>query len=614
MERSEPTLVPEWLRSTGSVTGGGNSGHHFAASSMHSDDHSLGHPTRNRSSRSIIDRDTPRSAFLDRTSSSNSRRSSTSNGSTKHPYSSFTRSHRDKNRDKDKERSAIGDLWDNDLSDPLGNILISRGEKDTLRRSRSMVSGKQSEVLTRKALNLKNGSSNNHNRGNDMPSGGSIVSGIQKAAFEKDFPSLRTDEKQEEPDIGRILSPILSTAVQSLPIGSSGLIGGEGWTSALAEVPKIIGSNSTGTSSIQQSAFATQSPGASSALAGLNMAETLSQAPSRARTTPQLPDKTQRLEELALRQCRQLIPMTPSMPKALVLNSSDKSKPKSAARTNDTNVAAKSAQQQTHSSQLATQSLRGEHVKSDAPKTSAGGKFLVLKPVWENGVSSTAKDVSSPTSNNVSKEANSQLAVAPSSPSAPVKSPKLSSVERKAATSIATLEKKPTLSQAQSRSDFFNLMRKKTSKNASFNLTDSGTSALSPTVEKSGEVAKEVNVPVSPCATENGSKVTSNGDTHDDVQTISDVGEKNLCLNGSTYPSEEEVRFLRSLGWEENAGEDEITEEEINAFFQECMKKKPSLKVCRGIQPKLAMLTESHASGSSRGSTELNSHKSESEA
>lgn len=36
MERSEPTLVPEWLRSTGSVTGGGNSNHHFPLSSSHS--------------------------------------------------------------------------------------------------------------------------------------------------------------------------------------------------------------------------------------------------------------------------------------------------------------------------------------------------------------------------------------------------------------------------------------------------------------------------------------------------------------------------------------------------------------------------------------------------
>lgn len=32
----------------------------------------------------------------------------------------------------------------------------------------------------------------------------------------------------------------------------------------------------------------------------------------------QVPDRTQRLEELAIKQSRQLIPMTPSMPKALV--------------------------------------------------------------------------------------------------------------------------------------------------------------------------------------------------------------------------------------------------------------------------------------------------------
>uniref|UniRef100_A0A5B6ZQJ9 Mediator of RNA polymerase II transcription subunit 1 n=1 Tax=Davidia involucrata TaxID=16924 RepID=A0A5B6ZQJ9_DAVIN len=574
MERSEPTLVPEWLRSTGSVTGGGNSAHHFASSSSHPDALSSAHSTRNRSSRSISDKDTPHSAFLDRTSSSNYHRSSSSNGCTKHPYSSFTRSHRDKNRDKEKERSVIGDLWDHDCSDPLANILHSRGENDTLRRSHSMVSRKSNEVLPRRTMDSKNGGSNNHNNSNGVLSGGSIVSCIQKVAFEKDFPSLGTEEKQGVPDIGRVSSPILSTAVQSLPIGSSGLIGGEGWTSALAEVPLIIGSNSLGTSSAQQSFVATPSSGASSAMAGLNMAEALSQAPSRARTTLQLPDKTQRLEELAIKQSRQLIPMTPSMPKASVLNSSDKSKPKTAARTSEIIVATKSVQQQPHSSQLANQSLRGGQVRSDAPRTSHTGKFLVLKPVWENGVSSTAKDVSSPT-NNASRVANTQLAVAPSAPSTPARSPntpKLSAVERKAGAlalnPLGTVEKRPSLSQAQSRSDFFNLMRRKTSTNASAVVPDSGAADLSPTLEKSGEVIKEVSAPVSHCETENGCEVTSNGDTCEEIQRFSDVGEKNSFLNGTVYPDEEEAAFLRSLGWEENAGEDELTEEEINTFYE----------------------------------------------
>lgn len=35
MDRSEPTLVPEWLRSAGSVGGAGNSAQHFASSSNH---------------------------------------------------------------------------------------------------------------------------------------------------------------------------------------------------------------------------------------------------------------------------------------------------------------------------------------------------------------------------------------------------------------------------------------------------------------------------------------------------------------------------------------------------------------------------------------------------
>ncbi|GMP47133.1 hypothetical protein CsSME_00015037 [Camellia sinensis var. sinensis] len=618
MERSEPTLVPEWLRNAGSVSGGGNSAHHFASSS-HSDVLSSARATRNRSSRSISDKDNPHSAFLDRISSSNSRCSSNSNGSSKHPYSSFSRSNRDKNRDKEKDRSGIGDIWDHSCFDPLEDILISRAEKDTLRRSRSLVCRKPCEVLPRRAVDLRNGGSmdlriggsNNYNSSNGVLSGGSLVSSIQKIAFEKDFPSLGTEEKEGVPDIGRVSSPGLSTAVQSLPVANTGLIGGEGWTSALAEVPTIIGSNSMGSSSVQQSVLAIP-PGASSPMTGLNMAEALSQAPSRAHTTPQLPDKTQRLEELAKKQSRQLIPVTPSMPKGLVL-SSDKSKPKTAARTGEAIVAAKSVQQQQpHSSQVANQSRSGQ-IRSDASRPSHAGKFFILKPVWENGVSSMAKDVSSLTTI-ASRVANSQLATAPVGPSTPLKSPnnsKLSTVEHKVAAlalnSGSTVEKRPSLSQAQSRSDFFNLMRKKTSPNTSAFLPDSGVAVISPTVEKSGEVVKGASALVSPCVTEDGSEVTSNGDTHE--------GEKNLCLNGAVYPDEEEAAFLRSLGWEENAGEDDgLTEEEINAFYEEYVKLRPTMKLCIGMQPKLSTLCESHVIGSGRASSELTASECETEA
>ncbi|KAM1180425.1 hypothetical protein ACFX13_019845 [Malus domestica] len=610
MERSEPTLVPEWLRSTGSVTGGGSSAHHFASSSSHSDVSSLANHLRNRTSKSITDFDTPRSAFLDRSSSSNSRRSS-GNGSAKHAYSSFNRSHRDKDREKEKERSNFGDHWDRDSSDPLGNIFTSRVEKDTLRRSQSMVSRKQTELLPRRAaIDSKSSGNSNHHNGNGLLSGVGV--GIQKVVFDKDFPSLGTEERPAAPDIGRVPSPGFSTAVQSLPVGSSALIGGEGWTSALAEVPStIIGSSSSGSFPVQPTVAATSSSGASTAMSGLNMAEALSQVPAKARTVPQLSIKTQRLEELAIKQSRQLIPVTPSMPKPSVLSSSDKSKPKAAARPGETNAPVKVGQQQP--SQLHNQSLRGGSVKSDAPKTS---KFLVLKPVWENGVSSSPKDVTSPTSN-ASRAANSPLAVAPPVASAPLRSPnhqKLSSVERKVAAldlkSGSTLEKRPSLSQVQSRNDFFKCLKNKTLMNSTITLPDSAPIISSPTMEKSGEITRELfSDPASPHTIENGALVTGNDDSSEDVQKFSDTGP-----SAAVYPDEEEARFLRSLGWEENSGDDGgLTEEEINAFYDQYMKSQPSLK-CRGMQPKLAVVSESPATDLGGAQSELRSTDSVSEA
>lgn len=231
------------------------------------------------------------------------------------------------------------------------------------------------------------------------------------------------------------------------------------------------------------------------------------------------------------------------------------------------NVATKSGQQQQQSSlQNVNQYLRGGNMKSDTPKT-AHGKFLVLKPVWENGVS-PSKDVTSPTNNSTSKAVNTQVAVAPPVVSAPSRSPnsqKVSALERKAAAldlkSGSTLERKPSLSQVQSRNDFFNLIKKKTLGNSSTVAPDSGPNISSPTSEKSGEETRETfSAPASPHTVENGAEVNGNGDSCKEIQRFSDVVELN----------EEEAKFLRSLGWDEDAGEDEgLTEEEINAFYEE---------------------------------------------
>ncbi|KAF8377004.1 hypothetical protein HHK36_030376 [Tetracentron sinense] len=833
MERSEPTLVPEWLKGTGSVTGGGSTTHHFASSSLHSDDHAVTLPTRNRSSVSTSDYDTPCSVLLDRTSSSYIRRSSSSNGSMMHDkdpsaysrsYSASTRCHRDRDWEKDpldygeKERSVLGDYRDRHYSDPSENVLTTRIEKDKSRHSQSKQSGKRGEVWPRRAaadLNIVNNS--NHNNGGRLLVGGSIVSGIQKAVFERDFPSLGAEERQGAPDIGRVPSPGLTTAVQSLPIGSSTVIGGDGWTSALAEMPVIIGSSSTGLSSVQQTALASSTPGAPSTMTGLNMAETLAQAPSRTRTTPQQSVDTQRLEELAIKQSRQLIPVTPSMPKpsvragclnpstykgtdleirskgqgkevtellraemkcsgdsesplnseggqgvgdpppdrdlvlswesslispelafliatdesclhkvvekekvpqvleiqeesifkvgtstagefaaflsfegwdleevnkdsdplvvltfslairlsllvrdpscfmgvktgacdkiislsrergdspvvghplSVVLNPSDKPKPKTAARTGEMSIATKTGQQQQlSSSHPVNHSLRGGPVRSDVPKTSHVGKLHVLKPARENGVFPTENDGSSPT--NASRIANNLLAVASTAPGP--NNPKLATAERKtavlAATQGSSLDKRLTMSQAQSRNAFFDLMRKKTSTNLSSAVPDPSPVLSSPILEKAGELIAEVATAISPQGSEapssdpsgvdgsagNRVHMTSNGNDCEESQRYLNNVEKHS--RPYAVGDEEEVAFLRSLGWDENAGEEEgLTDEEINNFYQECLKLRPSLKLCGDMQPKLLISLESHVGSSSHVSSGLTLSDSTSEA
>lgn len=301
------------------------------------------HNHKSRTSKISGDFDAPRASFLDRSHSTNTHRSSRSNGSAKHAYSSFSRSHRDRDREKEKDRLGFGDHWDHD-SDPLGHLLPTRIENDILRRSQSMILRRPGELLVKKgSVDLKNGDSSNHYSGNCKLAGNAAGAGIQKAVFEKDFPALGSEEKQGVSDIGRVSSSGLSTVVQTLPVGSSALIGGEKWSSALAEVPKSIASINMNSSSVQQNAIAGAGQGSLSATTGLNMAEALVQPPSRARTPPQVEIcvptviyhflfaplltntfcvqssvKTQRLEELAIRQSKQLIPVTPSLPKTLV--------------------------------------------------------------------------------------------------------------------------------------------------------------------------------------------------------------------------------------------------------------------------------------------------------
>ncbi|KAG2304425.1 hypothetical protein Bca4012_063464 [Brassica carinata] len=556
MDKGEPSLVPEWLRSSGHASGGGSSNHLRISSSSHSDSASLPHNSRNKNYRSKSDVDSVRSSFLDRSSSTNSRRGS-SNGSAKHPYSSFnfSRSQRDKDGSRDKDRVSHVDPWDLDTSIPLRNILIG-SDQDELRRSHSMVTRKQADHFSR---GLKNGgcSSSSYN-GNGILHGPSIGNSFLRTGFDKDFPSLGTEDKHGGQEVVRVSSPGLGSAVQSLPVGNSALIGGEGWTSALAEVPNVIDKACAGPLTSPKANVV--SIGSST---GLNMAEALVQAPARTLTPPQGSVKTQRHEDLAIKQSRQLIPVVPSGPKCSILNSSDKSKTKQMVRAGETCLAPSRNSQQHPSVPLGNvQSNPSGQIKLEK-------KLLVLKPGRETGVAAV-KESASPVCNSNGRPNSSQLMnTAQSTQSATVRSTN-SPREHKGITSFTmisgqTIEKKPSLAQTQSRHAFYSTLKQKTiSTNISTDPVSPTTTCVSSSVEEKVNRSKEL-VASDPSS----SQVTSG----------LEVPQRNIIgFEAADTPDEEEAEFLRSLGWDENNGKVEaLTEEEIKAFNEQYNKLRPSL-------------------------------------
>lgn len=235
-----------------------------------------------------------------------------------------------------------------------------------------------------------------------------------------------------------------------------------------------------------------------------------------------------------------------------VPGSADKSKqPKIAVRTNEMTASPKAVHPPIHSSHLANQSCAGQ-TRSD----SHVGKFLVLKPGRESFIAG-AKDVSMASSTPTASNVNSFM---------------VSTLENKSASlslsSKSSLEKKSSQFLTQSRSEFFNLMRKNSARGPVVR-SDSSLDVLSPSAETSGGNFREVNDTLNPCVLENGNQMICNGDRYEIAENIGNLsgdGGKSM----SVYPDEEEAAFLRSLGWEENGGEDEgLTEEEINAFYQE---------------------------------------------
>lgn len=231
-------------------------------------------------------------------------------------------------------------------------------------------------------------------------------------------------------------------------------------------------------------------------------------------------------------------------------------------------VASKAIHPQPHSSHPGNQS-RGGQIRSDSASNPQVGKFLVLKPGRES-VSVGAKDVSCATANangKVAKDGPVSVASSTATASISASNSMVSVLENKSAAlslgSKSSVDKRSSQSLAKSRSEFFNLMRRKTSVHAPAVQSNSSSDALSPSAVTTGENCKDG----TPCLLENGNnQMICNGHSY---ETTEKTGESSLSSHEPVYPDEEEAAFLRSLGWEENSGEDALTEEEINAFYQE---------------------------------------------
>ncbi|KAG0492451.1 hypothetical protein HPP92_005490 [Vanilla planifolia] len=549
MDRGEPTLVPEWYKGAScSSTGSSSSILNHHSWSSYPDEQSSGFSSRNKLLVSVFDQDSPRSFSFTERSSSSFRRGAVCNGSSgrdkdlpSRNYTSFGRSHRDRDRDRDREKYM--EIRDRDKTLQLENgfsnhefsLINGKSERDALRYSQTKVSGRRVDPWHKRT-------------GHDS----------NKFSFDRDFPFLGADEKHVGSDITRVSSPAVSTTIHSFPVIASSIAGNDGWTSALAEVPPIVrGSGPVSTLSLSPSSALTRALCNSTSL---NMAETIAQTPARVRTAPQQSNESQKIEELHRQYVLKLRPVT-SMPKSSVINSADKAKTKGS---RNVEVGASKTGQQ-------SSVVLGHHAvhpaaRSDSSKISQPGNFQVLNRE-RNGSSPTGKDSTNLT--NGGRVLNSSGGV-PLTPSPPPKGPinsKLKDGRVGSLTLCSYGEKKPS-SQAQNRNEFFNSLRMKASPSpqAGSNDDSSGCEISSSNLEAGGQVAL-----VSASAMEKVSYSSS---------TISKCSTENACEEPEKIaPDEEEAAFLRSLGWEENAGEEALTREEIESFLSEYKKRKPDLKL-----------------------------------
>ncbi|XP_004230520.2 uncharacterized protein [Solanum lycopersicum] len=535
METSEPTLAPQWLRSGKHATSFVS-----ASSRLHPDDAA---PSKHAYKRSLsVNTDNKEwrcpGSSSDRAISSRTRWSSNSSNSLNfQSYNNFRNHHRDMDKDisKYRETSTLRNHRSRDFSDNSRKHHLEIFEEG-LRQSPSMTSGRISEKWPR---NLSNAGKIKLTDNNGVLADKAIECGIRP---------LVTEKRQTSPGLGSVGSPGLGTRTQGIPTSPSGTTVNK-LASALAVFTAVAGNDNSGLSSMKRAASSGPSSPTFSKSSGrcLNMAETVAKGLPCAQTISQVSQANHRLEELAVKQSRQLIPL---VAKASVPNHSDKSRTKVELR-----------QQTVSSSHPVSQNLSSVCISS---------RIHVSKLTSDrNGVSSVVNSSLSP--NIHSRGPNAHLAVPVSaSTHSPANIAAPSTFEPKP---VGTMVQKKLSSQAQSRNDFFERMRKKSNAHSIPQDQDASLSDETPRVEQSTEVLGEN---------------TCNSDSFDGKNTDKSFSTCDAML----CSDEEEAALLRSMGWEENADEGGLTEEEINAFYKDvakCINSKLALKIMHGIQMKFML-------------------------
>nr|GLL28672.1 uncharacterized protein LOC109165041 isoform X1 [Ipomoea trifida] len=568
MERSEPKLAPEWLRSVG------NKPASSSASSLQLGVSEGSKFTRGKSSSvNGTGYDVGRPVSADHAAISHLQRSSNRSSSDhQRSYSNFGRNrHYSRDRYRDKYENSV------QPPDTSRKNSGSRTQKDGFRPSQLMISERHGEKLMR---NSCNGENNSTSYWNGLPDKYGLSNTLHRSESERGFLLSGAEGMQTATGIGKVRSPGVSAATPSTTRSLPDVKNGDKWTSPLAEVPPpTTRSDGSGCSSVQLATpFATPTL-STAAGAGFNMAEAVAKSPRSVQSTSQLSNGNQRLEDLAIKQSRILIPVTPSAPKISALSPSDKIKSKVTEQ-----------RQQHHplpSSHVASNSVRsGALGTTDALKKSSFGKLHVLKPSRERNT------VSSVVSNCVDPNPDTKGLKPMLSPVATMQRPTYNPVSPTAEpkpSRIVTEKRLSSQAQAQrSRNEFFNnLMRKKSMGDAGA-ASDTAAPEVSATPTTQAQDAPSFDNPSGIMPVDNTNEDTGKGDAID--------GQK-LLKNGKTHPSpdaisEEEAAFLRSLGWEENADEGGLTEEEISTFYRDLTKYINSnlpLKIL-GVQPRL-MLT-----------------------